>query len=64
MLIIGIIVALNNGKLSSLGGMIVLAVVLDNLLGLVSGYQLVRLAGYSEQICRTLAIEVGCRIRG
>lgn len=63
-IIIAIIVALNQGKLASMGGMIVLAVMLHNLLGLVSGYQLARLAGYPARVCRTLAIEVGMQNSG
>ena len=58
-IIIAIIVALNHGKLATMGVTIIVAVMLHNLLGLVSGYQLARLFGYPTQVCRTLAIEVG-----
>ncbi|MDH5445384.1 MAG: bile acid:sodium symporter family protein [Gammaproteobacteria bacterium] len=63
-IIIAIIVALNHGKLTTMGSMIVLAVMLHNLLGLVSGYQLARYLGYPKAICRTLAIEVGMQNSG
>lgn len=63
-IIIAIIVALNHGRLAATGMMIVLAVMLHNLIGLVSGYQLARLAGYPAVICRTLAIEVGMQNSG
>lgn len=63
-IIIAIIVALNHGKLATMGATIVLAVMLHNLIGLVSGYQLARLAGYPAVVCRTLAIEVGMQNSG
>lgn len=63
-IIIAIIVALNHGRLTTMGATIILAVMLHNLIGLVSGYQLARLAGYSRQVCRTLAIEVGMQNSG
>ena len=63
-IIIAIIVALNHGKLSAVGATIVLAVMLHNLTGLVSGYQVARLFGYPPRICRTVAIEVGMQNSG
>lgn len=63
-IIIAIIVALNHGKLAGMGGMIVMAVMLHNVLGLVGGYQLARLAGFPAVVCRTLAIEVGMQNSG
>ena len=63
-IIIAIIVALNHGRLATVGATMVLAVVLHNLIGLVSGYQLARLLGYPAVICRTLAIEVGMQNSG
>ena len=62
--IIAIIVALNQDRLASVGTTIVLAVMLHNLVGLVSGYQLARLFGYPGQVCRTVAIEVGMQNSG
>jgi len=63
-IIIAIIVALNSNKLATMGMTIVLAVMLHNLIGLVSGYQLARLAGLPVAVCRTVAIEVGMQNSG
>jgi bile acid:Na+ symporter, BASS family len=63
-LIIAIIVAVNRTILSSAGPMIVLAVVLHNLCGLLSGYLIARILGYPRRICRTLSIEVGMQNSG
>lgn len=63
-LIIGIIVALNHDELSQTAMAVALAVILHNSLGLVAGYTLARLAGYSPVIARTLAIEVGMQNSG
>lgn len=62
--IIAIIVALNKGNLATLGISITLAVMLHNLVGLLSGYWLPRILGMEERICRTLAIEVGMQNSG
>ncbi|MGR9106939.1 MAG: bile acid:sodium symporter family protein [Gammaproteobacteria bacterium] len=63
-LIIAIIVAVNRPTLASAGPLILLAVFLHNLCGLLSGYGVARLFGYSEQVCRTLCIEVGMQNSG
>jgi len=62
--IIAIIVALNSQQISQLAFPIILAVMLHNGLGLVSGYAIARCLGYDEKICRTLAIEVGMQNSG
>ncbi|MES9971669.1 MAG: bile acid:sodium symporter family protein [Candidatus Thiodiazotropha sp.] len=62
--IIAIIVALNKGNLASMGISVALAVILHNLVGLISGYWLPRSLGLEERICRTLAIEVGMQNSG
>lgn len=62
--IIAIIVALNHARLSSVGMATLLAVILHNLLGLVGGFSLARLAGLSLVDSRTVAIEVGMQNSG
>ena len=62
--IIAIIVALNHHSLGTLTGLLVLAVVVHNLLGLVCGYLLAALAGFDVATRRTLAIEVGMQNSG
>ena len=62
--IIAIIVALNKSNLATMGAAVALAVVLHNLIGLISGYWLPRLLGQDERTCRTLAIEVGMQNSG
>ena len=62
--IIAIIVALNSQQISQLALPIIIAVILHNGLGLTSGYTIAKYLGYNEQICRTLAIEVGMQNSG
>ena len=63
-LIIAIIVAVNQLRITELSLIIISAVVLHNLIGLISGYGVTRLFGYDRQTCRTLAIEVGMQNSG
>lgn len=63
-LIIAIVVALNHGRMSSVGLAVVAAVILHNLIGLFFGYSLTKLLGYDRQTCRTVAIEVGMQNSG
>lgn len=63
-LIIAVIVALNHDQLNALVPAVVLAVVLHNMIGLLLGYGLPRLAGRGQRECRTLAIEVGMQNSG
>ena len=62
--IIAIIVALNAHQISQLAFPVIIAVLLHNGLGLVSGYTIAKFLGYDEKICRTLAIEVGMQNSG
>ncbi len=62
--IIAIVVALNKKSLSVIGWSTVFAVVLHNLAGLLAGYGITRLLGWREQLCRTIAIEVGMQNSG
>ena len=63
-IIIAIITALNAAQFSQLGLSVLLAVILHNLFGLVTGYTAARLLGYENRECRTLAIEVGMQNSG
>lgn len=63
-MIIGIIVALNRETLGQLAGLIAVAVILHNALGLAAGYGLARTLGYDPALARTLAIEVGMQNSG
>jgi len=62
--IIAIIVALNHSSLYQLGFVLAFAVIIHNILGLLSGYYIARYLGYDETIARTLAIEVGMQNSG
>jgi len=62
--IIAIIVALNQSSIYQLGFVLAAAVIIHNILGLLSGYYVARYLGYDETIARTLAIEVGMQNSG
>lgn len=62
--IIGIVVALTSEKLTNLAGVILLAVIMHNISGLLLGYLGSRLCGFNEQVCRTVAFEVGMQNSG
>jgi len=62
--IIAIIVALNHASLVTVGGLLALAVMLHNGMGLVAGYWLARLARADAATARTIAIEVGMQNSG
>jgi BASS family bile acid:Na+ symporter len=62
--IIGIVVALNAGHLVRIGPAVAVAVILHNSVGLASGYWICRLLGFHEQVCRTIAFEVGLQNSG
>ena len=62
--IIAIITALNADQFTSLGITVLLAVILHNAFGVLSGYGAARLLGYAPRECRTLAIEVGMQNSG
>ena len=63
-IIIAIIVSLNQSKLSSIGLIVFISVVLHNAVGLISGYGISRALGNNEKTSRTLAIEVGMQNSG
>ena len=59
LLIVAIVVALNAHNLQTVAWTLVLAVMLHNIIGILSGYWLSRKLGYNSVIARTVAIEVG-----
>jgi bile acid:Na+ symporter, BASS family len=63
-IIIVIITAAGRDALLSIGGVLILAVLMHNLLGYLLGYWGGRLFGMAEQDCRTIAIEVGLQNAG
>ncbi len=63
-IIIAIVVALNNEKLLTIGGMLILAVISHNIIGLSFGYFIPHLLGYDKKTCRTVSIEVGMQNSG
>ncbi|MDH5425660.1 MAG: bile acid:sodium symporter family protein [Gammaproteobacteria bacterium] len=63
-LIIAIVVALNQQRIAEISLLIVTAVILHNLIGLLSGYWVTKWLGHNQQTCRTLAIEVGMQNSG
>lgn len=63
-LIIAIIVALNQSRLTGIAGTLVIAVILHNGFGLAGGYWISRVLGFDRRTCRTLAIEVGMQNSG
>ena len=62
--IIAIVVALNANRIAELSGIVLLAVVLHNAIGLASGYGVGWLLRRDEATRRTLAIEVGMQNSG
>ena len=62
--IIGIIIGLNQARLSTIALPLILAIMLHNACGLSAGYGLSKLCGYDEKTCRTIAIEAGMQNSG
>lgn len=62
--IIAIVVSLNHDNMTSVGVLIMSAVILHNAIGLFSGYAITYLFGYDAKVCRTIAIEVGMQNSG
>jgi BASS family bile acid:Na+ symporter len=62
--IIGAVVAGSQASIASVGPLVLVAVVLHNGLGLLGGYWGGRLLGFEENVCRTLALEVGMQNSG
>ena len=54
----------NHNRMAEFSLVIMAAVVLHNMIGLVSGYGFTKLLGYDKKTCRTVAIEVGMQNSG
>lgn len=63
-LIIAIVVALNAGRLATLGPIVALAVIAHNGIGLAGGYFLARALRFDIRTSRTIAFEVGLQNSG
>lgn len=63
-LIIAIVVAINTGRLASLGPLLAVAVIVHNTIGLASGYGISRLCGLDQRSARAVALEVGMQNSG
>lgn len=63
-LIIAIVVALNAGRLATLGPIVALAVIAHNGVGLAGGYALAKAMRFDERTARTIAFEVGLQNSG
>lgn len=63
-LIIAIVVALNAGRLATLGPVVALAVIAHNAIGLAGGYGLARALRFDTRTARTIAFEVGLQNSG
>jgi BASS family bile acid:Na+ symporter len=63
-LIIAIVVALNAGRLVTLGPIVALAVIAHNSIGLACGYWLARALGFDIRTARTISFEVGLQNSG
>jgi BASS family bile acid:Na+ symporter len=64
LIIIATVVSLNHDNIQEIGLIVILAVILHNSIGLLSGYGIMALLGYDEKIRRTIAIEVGMQNSG
>ncbi|MGI4950636.1 MAG: ketopantoate/pantoate/pantothenate transporter PanS [Janthinobacterium lividum] len=64
LMIIGAVVGGSQPSIATVGPVVMLAVVLHNGLGLLGGYWGGRLLGFEENVCRTLALEVGMQNSG
>lgn len=62
--IIAIIVSLNGDKLGAVGGVVFLAVVIHNSLGLLLGYLVSRVTGLTKEEVRAITFEVGMQNSG
>jgi BASS family bile acid:Na+ symporter len=62
--IIGIIIGINESKISTIALSLMLAIACHNFLGLISGYYFAKMFGYDKTVCKTVAIEVGMQNSG
>ncbi|AXX93330.1 bile acid:sodium symporter [Malaciobacter molluscorum LMG 25693] len=62
--IIGIIIGINENKISLIATPLMLAIICHNLIGLFGGYIVCKSFGYNKKECKTVAIEVGMQNSG
>jgi BASS family bile acid:Na+ symporter len=62
--IIGIIIGLNESKISTIAISLMLAIICHNLIGMLGGFYLTKLFGFEKKECKTVAIEVGMQNSG
>ena len=62
--IIGIIIGLNESRISTIAISLMLAIACHNILGLIIGYYFAKIFGYDKTVCKTVAIEVGMQNSG
>ncbi|RXJ97838.1 bile acid:sodium symporter [Arcobacter sp. CECT 8986] len=62
--IIGIIIGINQNKISSIATSLMLAIICHNIIGLFGGYVICKAFGYNKKECKTVAIEVGMQNSG
>lgn len=62
--VIGIVMALNQGRILAFPGLIIVGVILHNMLGLFLGYFIARCFTNDKADCRTVSIEVGMQNSG
>ncbi|QKF83066.1 bile acid:sodium symporter family protein [Halarcobacter ebronensis] len=62
--IIGIIIGINQEKVSSIASSLMLSIILHNLIGLVSGFYITKKLGFNQIEAKTVAIEVGMQNSG
>ena len=62
--IIGIIIGINQNKISTIALPLMLAIILHNLIGVFAGFQISKFFGYDHKSCKTVAIEVGMQNSG
>lgn len=62
--IIGIIIGINESKISTIALSLMLSIALHNLVGMLGGYYVAKYFGFSKKECKTVAIEVGMQNSG
>ncbi|WP_044417241.1 bile acid:sodium symporter family protein [Halarcobacter anaerophilus] len=62
--IIGVIIGINQSKISTIALPLMLAIIFHNLAGLLGGYYFSKIFGFDNRSCKTVAIEVGMQNSG
>jgi len=62
--IIGIIIGLNENRISTIALSLMLAIIFHNLLGMIGGFYITKFFGFDKKECKTVAIEVGMQNSG